>query len=124
MLIDIQKAYDKTWGDAVWHPLWKSGIRLKIWKNAKQMNRINFTKIITKFGPTEKFEIKNNLKQGSVLSFNEFTCMMDKLSRCLLEEELGAQYGDLLIPALLYMDDIAILENRKDRKDTRNCRNI
>ena len=46
---------------------------------------------------------------------NEFSNMMDYLGKLLLEKNLGAQYNDLRIPALLFMDDIAILENNKDR---------
>ena len=46
---------------------------------------------------------------------NEFSNMMDYLGKLLLERNLGAQYNDLRIPALLFMDDIAVLENNKDR---------
>ena len=115
VLIDIQKAYDKTWGEIIWHNLWKSGIKGKIWRTIKKLNESTTTEIITKFGLTDPIHLVNNLKQGSILGVNEFSNMMDYLGKLLLEKNLGAQYNDLRIPALLFMDDIAILENNKDR---------
>ena len=40
---------------------------------------------------------------------------IDQLARNLESSNLGAEYGKLIIPALLFMDDNAVFENSQTR---------
>ena len=109
--IDISKAYDKTWGPAVFYNLWNKGIRGKIWRLMYKLNENSEANILTRFGMTDTVEISGSLKQGSVLSVSEFSNLLDDINRVLLQEGLGVCYGDITIPSLIFMDDVVIMEN-------------
>ena len=108
--LDISKAYEKTWGNAAFYSLWKNGVKGKIWRLMKLLNQENSARIKTKFGLTDPVYLHGNLGQGSVLSVCQFSNMIDQLAKNLESRNLGAQYGKLIIPALLLMDDIAVLK--------------
>ena len=113
--LDISKAYDKTWGNAAFYSLWKNGVKGKIWRLMKLLNQENSARIKTKFRLTDPVYLHGNLGQGSVLSVCQFSNMIDQLAKNLESSNLGAQYGKLIIPALLLMDDIAVFENSQTR---------
>ena len=113
--IDISKAYDKSWDKAVFYSIWKRGVQGKIWRVMLMLNAHNTARILTRYGLTEPITLEGNLRQGSVLSVIEFSSVLDSLGRMLLNRNLGAAYADLIIPSLLFMDDIAILENNEKR---------
>ena len=116
--IDIQKAYDKTWQDIVMHTLWQNQIRGKIWRIVRKLNENLTAKCRTNHGLSRKIEIKGSLRQGGVLSVTEFAKVMDNLSQELITKGLGVKYGNCTIPALLLVDDVAILaENERDIMD-------
>jgi len=62
--LDVTKAYDKAWLDAVMYVLYKQGITTPIWLLVKRMNSNLRTTIQTKHGPTRQIHIKDSIRQG------------------------------------------------------------
>ena len=66
--IDIEKAYDKVWNNAISYLLWDRKIKGKLWRIMYKLNQNLKTTIATKFG----INIENSLRQGKPLSGPEF----------------------------------------------------
>ena len=113
--IDLEKAYDQAWKDAVLHTLWNRGIKGKIWHIIYELNNNQKIKIQTKFGLTDELIVDDSLRQGKPLSGPEFACFIDDLNCQLLAKDLGTRYLYLTIVSLLFMDDIsAIAESKQE----------
>ena len=65
--IDIEKAYDKTWLDAVLYMLWNNKIRGKIWRLIKEINSNLTAKCRVCNTESQQIKIDSNLRQGGVL---------------------------------------------------------
>ena len=115
--LDVTKAYDKAWLDAIMYVLHKQGIRSKLWLLVKKLNSNLKTTIITKHGPTRKITIKDSIRQGGVLSVVLYALMMDEISKDLQEADMGITIPntDCKIPSLLWMDDVVLIENEKNK---------
>lgn len=113
----MEKAYDKAWFDMVLYTLGKNGIRGPIWRIIRRLNQDLSAKIRTKFGLTRIIKTGECLRQGSVLSVTEFAKMIDELNTSLQNAGKGKVYANILIPALLLMDDIAMLADSEDEFD-------
>ena len=109
--VDLEKAYDKVWPSSIFHILWDSGIKGKMWRVMKKLNSDLTTSILTKYGYTRHIKIMQGIRQGGVLSVPEFAILIDHLEHDLKDSELGIQYGPLLISSLLLMDDIVLLSD-------------
>ena len=70
--IDLEKAFDKVWGSAIFYLLWRRGIRGKLWRIMHKLNNNQKTRAITKFGLTGKIVIEDSIRQGRLLSGPEF----------------------------------------------------
>ena len=107
--IDIEKAYDKAWLDGIMYILWNKGIKGKIWRIIRKLNKDLKAKCRTRVGLSREIKINGNLRQGGVLSVTLFAKLMDALSERLIEDGRGTWYGGHLFPSLLLVDDVAIL---------------
>ena len=107
--LDVQKAYDKAWLDAILHTLWQSGIKGRIWRMIRRLNTDLQAQVQTKYGLTRVIHMKDNIRQGGVLSVTEYSKMIDEMCEVLTNGNIGAKYGHLSIPTLLLMDDITLL---------------
>ena len=90
--IDLEKAFDKVWSSAIFCPLWKRGIRGKLWRIMHKLNNNQETRIMTKFGLIDTIVIKDSIRQGRPLSGLEFGLLIDELNVELQTTELGVQY--------------------------------
>ena len=66
--LDVTKAYDKAWLDAIMYVMHERGLKSKLWKTVKELNSNLLTTVITKHGPTRKIKITDSIRQGGVLS--------------------------------------------------------
>ena len=66
--IDIEKAYDKVWNNAISYLLWDRKSKGKLWRIMYKLNQNLKTTIATKFG----INIENSIRQGKPLSGPEF----------------------------------------------------
>ena len=115
--LDVTKAYDKAWLDAIMYVLQKRGIRTKLWKLVKELNTDLTTTVQTKHGPTRKIQITDSIRQGGVLSVTMYALMMDETNKALKETELGIKIPgtNTTIPCLLWMDDVVLAETEPKR---------
>ena len=111
--LDVTKAYDKAWLDAIMYVLHKEGINNKLWLLVKNLNTNLKTTILTKHGPTRKITIKDSIRQGGVLSVVLYALMMDEISKEIAKTNLGIEIPNTnhRIPTLLWMDDVLLMEN-------------
>ena len=63
--MDVTKAYDKTWLDAIMYVLQQRGLKSKLWKMVKELNSNLLKTIQTKHGPTRKITITDSIRQGA-----------------------------------------------------------
>ena len=115
--LDVTKAYDKAWLNAILYVLHKQGINSRIWKIVKELNSNLKTTIQTKHGPTRQINIKDSIRQGGVLSVTLYALMMDEIAKDLNNTELGIKIPntDMRIPCLLWMDDVVLADTNVNK---------
>ena len=87
--LDVTKAYDKAWLDAIMYVLHKQGVKNKMWTIIKRLNSNLKTTVMTKHGPTRKITIKDSIRQGGVLSVILYALLMDEINKDIQNTELG-----------------------------------
>ena len=114
--LDVTKAYDKAWLDAIMYSMHKSGLKGKNWRIAREINSNLTATIKTKFGPTRMIKIKDSIRQGGVLSVIEYANLIDEIAKELQEMEVGNQnlWNTPTPGCLLWMDDVALIHNDKE----------
>ena len=88
--LDVTKAYDKAW-----------------------LNAILYAR--TKYGKTRKLRIRDSIRQGGVLSVIEYANLIDEIATEINTENIGTtKIGDTAIEGcLLWMDDVALIHKNK-----------
>ena len=89
--------------------LWHSGIRGRIWRMIRNLSKDMSAQVRTKYGLTRIIKMKNNIRQGGVLSVTEYSKMVDSMCEVFEEQGVGTRYGHIIIPSLLLMDDITLM---------------
>ncbi len=112
--LDVHKAYDQAWRGVIFHILWESGIRGKLWRILIKLNSDIVVQIATRFGLTRVINVYGGVKQGGVLSVAQFARMIDELEAELKKEGLGVEFLGLLIACLLFVDDIILMADSAD----------
>ena len=115
--LDVTKAYDKAWLDAIMYVLHKQGVSNTTWLLVKKLNSNLKTTIMTKHGPTRKIEIKDSIRQGGVLSVILYALLMDEINKELIEANKGLTIPETetKIPSLLWMDDVVLIDNEPSK---------
>ena len=108
MFLDVTKAYDKAWLDAIMYVMHKEGLDTPEWDIVRKLNKNLTARIQTKHGQTRKIKIKDSIRQGGVLSVLEYALMMDEISKEINKNNLGIHIPSLgeKIGCLLWMDDV------------------
>ncbi len=125
IFLDVQKAYDKAWLDAILYVLNKNGVEGKNLEMARKMNSNLTAKIQTKFGLTREIEIKDSIRQGGVLSVIEYAALIDEISKELNQRDLGIRINEHeKLGCLLWMDDVALIhDNLEKLQEMMDCTN-
>jgi hypothetical protein len=110
-LLDVTKAYDKAWNDAIIYTANSSGIEGKNLRIMKKLNENLNAKIKTKHGYTRNIKIRDSIRQGGVLSVIEYANIMDEIPKELSLRSIGSQKlgTESLNGCLLWMDDVALI---------------
>jgi hypothetical protein len=110
-LLDVTKAYDKAWNDAIIYTANSSRIEGKNLRIMKKLNENLNAKIKTKHGYTRNIKIRDSIRQGGVLSVIEYANMMDEIPKELSLRSIGSQKlgTESLNGCLLWMDDVALI---------------
>jgi hypothetical protein len=109
--LDVTKAYDKAWLDAIMYVMHKEGLNSNLWSIIKQLNENLSAQVQTKYGPTRKIKIKDSIRQGGVLSVLQYASLMDEINKKISKTNLGIAIPgtDTRLACLLWMDDVVLL---------------
>ena len=86
----------------------RSGVKGKCLKSIYKLNKESFIRIDSPNGTTKHIGIGENLKQGTILAAPICANHIDKGVKPIHDQNLGIRYGNILIPPLLYREDIMI----------------
>ena len=117
--LDVTKAYDKAWLDALLYVLNRRGIETENWQITNDINTI--TTIKTKYGNTREIQIRDSIRQGGVLSVLMYATVMDEIAEEINKYELGVNTNNTSHPklgCLLYMDDVVLINNSAQEMQT------
>ena len=109
--LDVTKAYDKAWMQAILYTLHKSGIKGQDWRIIKRLNENLTAKIDTKYGPTRSIKIRDSIRQGGILAVPQHANMMDEITKEISKNPHNfIKCGNIKIPGcLLWMDDVLLM---------------
>ena len=116
IFLDVQKAYDKAWLDAILYALYRNGVGKKNLEIIRKLNTGLTAQIQTKYGLTRKITIRDSIRQGGVLSVIEYATLMDEITKEINKNDMGLELrnGEKLRD-LLWMDDVLLIhENAKE----------
>lgn len=109
LFIDVKKAYDSVWRDGLWRTLWDLGVRGRMWRIL--MALYEGVRGAAQVGDmrSQSFDVLEGLKQGCPLSCILFLFFINNLLVKLRESGLGVKVGDVVVAALAFADDVALL---------------
>ena len=116
--LDVTKAYDKAWLDAIMYTMDKQGCNGAIWNLTDKLNQNLTATIRTSIGQTRTIRINNSIRQGGVLAVTQYAALMDEINK---EIQNAKQLKESTInpnsTCLLWVDDVAIItDNINDQK--------
>ena len=117
---DLKKAFDKMILKYIMQGLWEIGIRGRMWRNTFIINMKAIIRIKTAIGNTREVSIGETLKQGSVMASTLAAFHIDCISNTIKNTGLGINYGSLLIPLLLFQDDIVKFDHSHENLQKSN----
>ena len=111
VFLDVTKAYDKAWLDAIMYVMHKEGLQSKHWSLVRKLNQNLSAKIKTKYGLTREIRIKDSIRQGGVLSVAQYAILMDEIHKELNAKGMGIKLtkSDTKVGDLLWVDDVALM---------------
>ncbi len=114
--LDVTKAYDKAWLDAILYVMHKEGADLQNWKLAKELNTNLTATLKTKHGLTRRINIKDSIRQGGVLSVIQYALLMDEINKEIINQNTGPRMENIEEPigCLLWMDDVALITDKPE----------
>ena len=112
IFLDVQKAYDKAWLDAIMYVMHKNGLKGKNWEITRKLNTNLRATIRTKYGNTRQIQIRDSIRQGGVLSVLQYATIIDEIAKELNQRQLGITIEGLgKLGCLLWMDDVALVHH-------------
>ena len=104
VFVDLEKAYDRVPRDRIWWALKKKNIPEAYITIIQDMYKATKTRVKTRCGLTQYFNIEVGLHQGSTLSPLLFIIIMDVLARSIQRDPPWA---------MLFADDLVICEESR-----------
>ena len=112
--LDVTKAYDKAWADGIMYVMEKEGIKDATWTMIRKLNEDLKAQVETKYGVTREITMKDNIRQGGVLSVAMYAVLMDEIAKEIEKKEMGVKITqDKKIGCLLWMDDVVLISEKK-----------
>ena len=90
--LDVTKAYDKAWLDAILYVMHKEGTDLPTWKLVKELSSNLKATLKTKHGNTRQINIEDSIRQGGVLSVIQYALLMDDINKEIIKADIGPKY--------------------------------
>ena len=113
VFVDLEKAYDRVPRELIWWSLRKKRVPEAYIKIIQDMYEDCETKVTTREGNTEYFNVKVGLHQGSAISPLLFIIIMDVLASEIDKEPPWA---------MLFADDLVLCETSKAAVERENWR--
>jgi hypothetical protein len=109
--LDVTKAYDKAWLDAIMYVMYKEGIKTNLWNTIKNLNTNLTARVATKYGLTRDINITDSIRQGGVLSVIQYALLMDEISKEIAKQNLGTPIpnSQVRVGCILWMDDVLLI---------------
>ena len=115
VFLDVQKAYNKAWLDAILYVLMKNGVEGKNLSIIKKLNSNLTARIQTRFGLNKEIPFKDSIRQGGVLSVVEYATLIDEISKELRKRNQGVTTAaGTKIDSLLGMDDVCLIHSDRN----------
>ena len=117
IFLDVTKAYDKAWIDALLYVANKNGVKSKIWNVIKKLNENLTADIKTKYGLTRTIHITDSLRQGGVLSVILYALLMDEINKTIEANHNKSvpNNNQMTTECLLWVDDVVLIaDNHHD----------
>ena len=116
IFLDVQKAYDKAWLDAILYALYQNGIEGKNLRTIKNLNSNLTARIQTRYGLTRKINIRDSIRQGGVLSVIEYATLIDEIAKELKQRKMGyVTQTNITLDSLLWMDDVCLIHHNPEK---------
>jgi len=115
VFLDVEKAYDKAWLDAIMYVLYNNGVKDRHWELIKLLNTNLTARIQTKYGLTRKIKIRDSIRQGGVLSGIMYGAQMDEVNKDIKLHKQEILNKSPANGVLLWVDDV--LETNTNKKD-------
>ena len=114
--LDVTKAYDKAWLNAIMYTVHKNGLEGMNWKIVKELNSNLTAKVRTKYELTRTIQIRDSIRQGGILSVIEYANLMDEIAKELQEKSAGYQkiWSNTTMGCLLWMADVVLIHHDKE----------
>ena len=110
--LDVTKAYDKAWLNAIMYVMHKSGLKDSLWQVVKNLNENLTAQLQTKYGLTRDIRIKDSIRQGGVLSVVQYALLIDEINKEIQNHGLSDMtegIAEIIAYCLLWMDDVALI---------------
>ena len=116
--LDVTKAYDKAWLDAIMYVMNKQGCDGATWDLTDRLNQNLTATIRTKHGMTRPININNSIRQGGVLAVTQYATLMDEINTEINRAKCTTQ--TILTPTqhAYKADDVAIITNNIEDQQT------
>ena len=107
-LLEVTKAYNNAWIDVVMYVMHKSGLNSKIWSTIKKLNENVTATVQSKYGPARKITIKDNIRQGGILSILQYSLLIDEINKEIkgTDLEIKIPNTETNVVCLFWVDDV------------------
>jgi hypothetical protein len=107
--LDSATAFDLVWHDGLFVKLHDLGIKGKLWKLIYQFYQDRKNCVLWKGIKSDWIDVKQSVRQGSVLGPWYFIVYLNELLEMLLQSGNGARIGDIYCGAPTQADDMALM---------------
>jgi len=112
VFVDIAKAYDRVWRDALWMKLQKRGVSSQMCGVLQEIYSNVSSKVLLQGECSSAYQLQIGVRQGCTLSPLLFDVYIDDLIADLREGEggeIGARLGSEMFHAMLFADDLVLM---------------
>ena len=113
--LDIKRAYDVVWREALWERLWICGVRGKMWRVIRKLYAKTESCVLVEDQRTEWSRCDVGVRQGCVMSPNLFSLFINGMAEDIKSAAKGIVWADKKVSLLMFADDVVLLaEEEKD----------
>ena len=113
--LDIKRAYDVVWRDAMWKIMWESGIRGKMWRVIQKLYEGVESCVEVNGSKSEWKGSTVGVRQGCVISPTLFSVFINGMAEDIRSANRGIKWKEKTFNILMFADDVVLVaENEGD----------